>query len=180
MNFVIGGLEPPYIKDSSDYLVCLENVKSKAEIERWDWENTILFTIDVKALYPSVKFGHMRKALTHAFSQYTLWPEEMKNIIVDLTIYTLENQQIRWNSKFYLLSQGLPTGAKHSVPLANIFLSFIMLEGLKNSELKNMFNSRVKLCKRFIDDCTGIFQGSISEFTCFFLRCYKVPSKNMI
>ena len=92
----------------------------------------------------------------------------MKNIIVDLTIYTLENQQIRWNSKFYLLSQGLPTGAKHSVPLANIFLSFIMLEGLKNSELKNMFNSRVKLWKRFIDDCTGIFQGSISEFTCFF------------
>ena len=32
-------------------------------------------------------------------------------------MYTLEHQQIQWNGQFYKLNQGIPTGAKHCVPL---------------------------------------------------------------
>ena len=95
--------------------------------------------------------------------------DSIKSIIVDLVLYTLENQQIVWGGKYYLLNQGLATGAKHSVPLANILLTFILLESLKNNaNLNRIFVSKVKLWKRFIDDCTGIFVGSINDFVEFF------------
>ena len=67
-----------------------------------------------------------------------------------------------------MLSQGLPTGAKHSVPLANILLSFIMHQAFENPYFKAVYDSKVKLWKRFIDDCTGIFLGSIEQFNDFF------------
>ena len=159
-----------YLKDSNDFLICIDDTKTVAKAQHWAWDNHVLFTIDVKALYPSVKFVHLQKALMHAFTKCTVWPNEIKDTLIDMIIYTLENQQIRWDSKFYLLRQGLPTGAKHSVPLANMFLTFIMLEALEDSVLNNIFNTKakVKLWKRFIDDGTGIFEGDITEFYDFF------------
>ena len=158
-----------YIKDTNDYLLSIEEMKAKAKAEKLNLNNVILFTIDVKALYPSVKFEHLRSAVSNAIDACTLWSEHIKSVIVDLVLYTLENQQIFWGGKFYLLNQGLATGAKHSVPLANILLTFILLESLKNNaHLNSIFESRVKLWKRFIDDGTGIFEGSISEFVEFF------------
>ena len=156
-----------YIKDSGDFLRSLEVLKTSAK--QWDWEDTIIFTIDVKALYPSVKFEHLRKALNHVFDSYTTWSDAIRETLVDLILYTLENQQIRWDGKFYMLNQGLPTGAKHSVPLANIFMSFIVLEALRSCpELDTLFASKVKLWKRFIDDGVGVFLGNITEFYNFF------------
>ena len=63
----------------------------------------------------------------------------------------------------------MATGAKHAVPLANILLSFIMIDMKNNnSELGNLFDSSVKLWKRFIDDGVGVFKGSIDDFLSFF------------
>ena len=45
-------------------------------------------------------------------------------ILVGIIIYTLENQQVIWNEHYHILNQGIPTGAKHCVPLANTFLIF--------------------------------------------------------
>ena len=48
-----------------------------------------------------------------------------------------------------MLNQGIPTGAKHSVPLANILLTFIMLEALlNNAQFSTSFNSHILLWKR--------------------------------
>ena len=63
------------------------------------------------------------------------------------------------------LKQGIATGAKHAVPLANILLSFIMIDMLNNNPL---FDSDIKLWKRFIDDGVGVFNGSINDFLGFF------------
>ena len=158
-----------YIKDSSDYLINLENIKTVASCENWDWEETVLFTVDVQALYPSVKFEHLVKALHQVLNTCTIWCQKIKDIIVNLILYTLQHQQIYWDGKYYMLNKGLPTGAKHSVPLSNILLTFILLDSLNtNSNLNNIFSSQVKLWKRFIDDGTGIFKGKIEEFLNFF------------
>ena len=155
-----------YIKDTNDYLLSIEDIKLKSIAENWHWKNIILFTIDVKALYPSVRFVHLRNALFEAMSSCTSWSGQIKSTVVDLVLYTLEHQQIFWGGKYYLLNKGLPTGAKHAVPLANILLTFILLESLKtNASLSNLFSSKVKLWKRFIDDGFGIFQGTIDEFS---------------
>ena len=75
-------------------------------------------------------------------------------------MYTLKDQQLFWNQSYYILNKGTPTGGKHCVPLANIFLSYIIKSLFRENEnFKNEFKSAVKLWKRYIDDCGGVFIG---------------------
>ena len=73
-----------------------------------------------------------------------------------------------------MINQGIPTGGKHSVPIANIFLTFIFLELMEvNSDFNNDFNTVIKLWKRYIDDGLGIFNGDIHEFLSWFKKVQK-------
>ena len=158
-----------YIKDTSDFLIEIEKLKEKASSENWNWDHYLLFTIDVKSLYPSVKFEHLRTALCHCFEKCTQWSQKVKTPLVDLIIYTLQHQQVFWNQKYYMLDQGIPTGGKHSVPLANILLCFILVHALNNDvQFSRQFKSYIYLWKRFIDDCSGIYKGTIVEFLHWF------------
>ncbi len=86
-------------------------------------------------------------------------------------MFTLQHQQISWNGQFYLLNQGIPTGAKHCVPLANIFLTFIVKELLdKDRAFKLAFEANVKIWKRFIDDCFGLYLGRVKQFQKFYTK----------
>ena len=144
-------------------------IRVLSQNENWDWENVTIFTIDVKALYTSIKFEFMKKALLKCFQDCTTWSSDVISILIEIIMYTLNNQQIIWNNQYHMLSQGVPTGAKHSVPLANILLTFIILELLNSdNNFKSKFDAFVKLWKRFIDDCGGIFLGNIGSFLHFF------------
>ena len=93
-------------------------------------------------------------------------------------MYTLENQQIFWNESYYMLNQGIPTGGKHCVPLANIFLSFILIELMENDNMfNNDFNNNLKIWKRFIDDCLGMFMGREKKFKKFYNKIVKQYAK---
>ena len=158
-----------YIKDSTDYLIHIENIKKVAKEENWDWDDFILFNVDVKALYPSVKFTVLEKALHNAFDTCTGWDEHSKSVLVELIIYTLKNQQLMWEGKYYLLKQGIATGAKHAVPLANILMTFVVKDMLLNNQtMKLLFESRIMLWRRFIDDGTGVYKGTIGDFWDFY------------
>ena len=86
-----------------------------------------------------------------------------------------------WNGDYYILKQGIATGTKHAVPLANILLSCIVIDMKNNnSELGNLFDSSVKLWKRFIDDGVGVFKGSIDDFLSFFFDYFKSHFVNLI
>ena len=85
---------------------------------------------------------------------------EVKSILLDIIIYTLENQQVLWNGTYYMLDKGMPTGGKHCVPLANILLSYILKKLLKtDNTFRIQFKDRMKLWKRYIDDAGGVFLG---------------------
>ena len=89
--------------------------------------------------------------------------------MIQLIVYTLKNQQIYWNKAYYDLNQGIPTGGKHSVPIANILLSFIFLHSLDtDSDFKCLYEERIKLWVRFIDDGSGIYHGNIDDFLFWF------------
>ena len=157
-----------YTKDSNDILIDFLNINHTAENESWDFSDITLFGIDVQALYPSVKFQYLKLALNDCFDKCTNWSPCVKSILIDLIMYTLENQQIFWNKKYYILDKGIPTGGKHCVPLANILLTYILLDLLRtNAEFRTQFESKVKLWKRYIDDCGGVFLGS-KDFQQFF------------
>ena len=52
-----------YTKDTNNFLMEVERVKMDAAAENWNWDYFILFSIDVKALYPQVKFEHLLNGL---------------------------------------------------------------------------------------------------------------------
>ena len=81
----------------------------------------------------------------------------------------MKRQQVYWNGAYYLLNKCIPTGSKHAVLLANIFLTPILLDALSTSDdLQRFFDAHIKLWKRFIDDFSGLFHGTITEFLSFF------------
>ena len=154
-----------YTKDTSTILECIQDTNDKIIQEHWDLNKAILFSIDVKALYPSVKLEYLKKALTESFKEWTDWSHTNITILVNIIMYTLENQQIYWNGDFYKLNQGIPTGAKHCVPLANILLTFIIRELMKEDEMfASMVKENIKIWKRFIDDVLGMFLGRERAF----------------
>ena len=160
-----------YTKDSNCVLEEIESLNEKITNEHWDLNKATLFAVDVKALYPSVNLQFLRTALTSSFKKWTDWNDTIITILVKIIMYTLEHQQISWNGQLYLLNQGIPTGAKHCVPLANIFLSFIIRELLDNDEMfKNVFKSNLKIWKRFIDDIFGLFMGRTKMFEKFYMK----------
>ena len=128
----------------------------------------ILFGIDVQALYPSVVFEYLELAIIDCFDTCTNWPIEVKSLLLEIIMYSLENQQILWEDKYHILDKGIPTGGKHCVLLANIFLSYILKDLLKkNASFRLQFELKMKLWKRYIDDCGGVFVGR-NEFESFF------------
>ena len=163
-----------YTKDTSSILNNIDKLNQTIDKKHWDLSSMTLFSIDVKALYPSVKFNHLKKALVSTFQNWTEWSIGIIPILTKLIMYTLENQQITWNNEYYLLNQGIPTGGKHSVPLANILLSFMMRDLLDNDQVFNkIFHNNLKLWNRFVDDCVGVFMGSQKIFKKFFGKLKK-------
>ena len=157
-----------YTKDSTDILRDFSNLNHVAEDEAWNFDDLVLFGIDVQALYPSIKFEYLELAICNCLDTCTNWSIQVKAVLLYIIIYTLENQQILWDGKYYLLDQGIPTGGKHCVPLANIFLSYILRDLLKNNQTFRVeFETKMKLWKRYIDDCGGAFLGRV-EFGYFF------------
>ena len=78
-----------YLKDSSMLLECLESVKNRHR----SFDDFVLFSVDVKALYPSVRLDLLREALLSCFAYETDWEPAVREILADLILYTLENQQ---------------------------------------------------------------------------------------
>ena len=158
-----------YIKDSTDFLIELEDIRRQSTLEKWNWSLLTIFTIDVKALYPSIKFDHLSKALVDCFVVCTDWSDIIIETLVELILYTLQNQQILWNGHYYMFNQGLITGGKHSVPIANILLSYILLNKLRSDrDFNEMFQNNLCIWKRFVDDGSGIIKGGIEAFMHFF------------
>ena len=151
-----------YIKDSTDMLQHIETTKNLGNI---NWDDVVLFTIDVKALYPSIKFPYLFDSLKDCFKRCTKWNNHQIATLLELIFYTLQHQQLMWDKKIYTLKQGLLTGGKHSVPLANVFLTYILKELLRtNINFNNIFTQVILLWKRFIDDVGGLSKGNIHVF----------------
>ena len=73
-----------------DILIDFDRINQVAELENWDFSDIILVGIDVQALYPSVVFEYLKLALNDCFDKCTEWSQDVKLILVNLIVYTLE------------------------------------------------------------------------------------------
>ena len=89
-----------YTKDTNNVLTEVERVNMDAAADNWNWDEFVLFSIDAKALYPSVKFEQLTSALYHCFNTCTEWTKSNQDLLIKLILYTLKNQQMFWSGKY--------------------------------------------------------------------------------
>ena len=136
-----------YCKDSKSYLEAIHRWKGTPEAQIA--EDLFLVAADVQTLYPSIKREHVRSGIDHALTTCTDYNETIRQTLVELTMFCLENVVVQNGSKFYHQSQGIITGDNNSVSIANITLHYILLP------TADILNKAV-IFKRYIDDIMWI------------------------
>ena len=153
-----------YIRDTDDFISQIEewNMTTLATPRR-DREKFHLFTLDVKALYPSIRPDLAQLALADALEQDNSLSEKMKKALVEMTKLLFDNSYITCKGKCYKLTEGIPTGGCNSRQNADSFLHWL-LEYVKGDVSNWRF---IKQLKRFIDDIFGIWKGTERQFFSF-------------
>ena len=123
-------------------------------------------TLDVDALYPSIRSDLALEALEDALHMATHFSKEQIEMILSLAKICIENAVAHYRGTWYCSVLGLPTGGPESGSIANIVVYFVMEKKLLNHPDISFLN---KLCnrKRFLDDVWFGWLGTSRQFSSF-------------
>ena len=123
-------------------------------------------SLDVDALYPSIRRDLLALALEDALRTCSELGEEEIQAVLDLTKICLENSTIHYRGKWFLSLDGVPTGGNESKNLANIFVRWMIDKVLfKIPEILELYKGEDR--KRFLDDIFIKWFGTEEEFNSF-------------
>ena len=150
-----------FILDTGDLI---ENMKQLNQSRVLENENVNLFTLDVEKLYPSIKPDVALQAIRDTFSADTTTDRKTKAVLESFVKMSFEHSYVSYKNECYKSKVGIPTGGSLSRQIADIVLHWIMFRKMtpKLSEIQ-----AIRLWKRFIDDCIGIWRGSRRSFDIF-------------
>ena len=119
---------PSYIKDTTDFLQKISNIKPQP--------NSFLITLDVESLYTNINNVSGLKAVEEAFKKnpVTKRPDEE---IIQLLSHSLKYNDFVFNNQYYLQTVGTAMGKKVTPNYGNIFLAKWENEALKKNVLNN-------------------------------------------
>ena len=123
-----------------------------------------LFTLDVKALYPSIDLNLLPNAVESALDLVTDFPVERKNFIVQAVKFSIGNGVTHYRGSWFQSILGIPTGASDSVSLANIYMKWVLTQFFANNPI---FKQLIVSLVRFIDDLFGGWLGTTRQFANF-------------
>ena len=144
---------PSYIRDTSDFLVKLRALGPIPP-------GSILCTIDVTALYPSIPHTDGLANLETALKENSV-PEETISGICEMTELVLKRNVFEFNSEFFIQTSGTAIGTKLAPSYANLFLSIF------ERNLLNQCAVKPSIWLRFIDDVFMIWtegEDKLKEF----------------
>ena len=144
-----------FTRDSSHYLQSLIEWKQRVLTNEMDPTKIHLIAGDIQSLYPSCSRDLVKKALQQALRQSS-YSEKMQELIIDLTMFCMENVLTQFGDSFYSQKQGIITGDNDSVSIANIAMRYVMLSAQQALQF-------CELAKRFIDDIMLIYFGTLQE-----------------
>ena len=142
-----------YIKDTSDFLRQIKDLVLD--------EKDLLFTMDVKALYPSMRQDIVRQSVDAALEEDTTLAPNIKSGMMTSIDFCLQNSTLEYRGEFFKAIKGVPTGGSISRPLADTFLKYLKIFLKQNIEDWDLV---IKLWKRYIDDIFGLWAGTVTEF----------------
>ena len=109
------------IKDSTDFLVELQKLEQSGASKSMKYVGTL----DVNALYPSIRVDLAIRALHDALTSVTRYSPVQVQVILDLMKLCLENSVVHYRGGWYRSKKGIPTGGPESSGIANIVVFFV-------------------------------------------------------
>ena len=148
---------------------CKDLVKDSTETLRWledvgklSLTNLNSFSWDFSALYDNLSPEFVMEALSFAISELRPdWSDDFIEWLLDLVSLSLDSCFGRHGDLWYRNKSGIATGGSLSVSLANIAVYYALRCAIFDSD--NAPDQLLGL-KRFVDDLTGLWVGSRSEF----------------
>eukprot|EP00116_Pleurobrachia_bachei_P000624 sb/3460886/ len=123
--------------------------------------NTRVFTLDVQALYPSIRKDLALTALDHALSNLRS-RDDKAGAVKRFVKCILEETFVTFREVVYTTVEGIPTGNCISRQLADIFLHWLLFV-----ECPRLIPREALMWRRFIDDVFGIWRGSERQLANF-------------
>lgn len=116
-----------------------------------------LFSMDIKAMFPSIKRNYVIKCVTEMLNDDT----EEKKWIIELLEWVLENAYCRDEENIYRINEGLPIGSKLSPVLAEIVVR------KWEERAKEEGGRNLDLWCHYVDDILGNWRGTVRELKIF-------------
>ena len=140
-----------YLVDNKDFLNRVDNNKHMLTSS-----GVLLFSIDVKTLYPSIQIPILMEALQDDLDSSSDYSDIRKTCILNIAEFCLNNAAVEFRGEWFKASLGIITGGSASVPFANIFMRFVT---------KDFKSECLLFWVRFIDDVFGSLRGTLRSFT---------------
>ena len=150
-----------FILDTGDLINQFQNINQTGNLKN---ENVHLFTLDVKALYPSIQPELALQAIREVLSRDRTVKRETKTAIAQFIELSFDNSYVVYNNECYKSKVGIPTGGSLSRQIADIFLHWILFH--KMTPKLNIIQM-IRFWRRFIDDCVGVWRGTKRSFETF-------------
>ena len=113
-------------------------------------------------------------AIKEAFKEDEATDNNMKMACVELIKFSFEQSYVSYKDETFSSKIGIPTGGSLSRQIADIFLHWLLFEKI----IPNLNNiEAIRLFKRFIDDCIGIWRGTKRSFDSFVTQLNKEAAK---
>ena len=110
------------VKDSTCFLADLKKLEDAACLRNIN----LIGTLDVEALYPSIKTEYVQDAIKHALQTCSKYSHDQINMIVELVNISINNAVIHYRGSWYAPVQGIPTGGCDSGSIANIYVKWCL------------------------------------------------------
>ena len=123
----------------------------------------------MQGLYPNLCRELIKASLFNALEKCTNYTKEVSQVLIDLTMFCLENIVVQNGNTFYTQSKGIITGDNNSVSIANIALHHVILPIATTVKTSKLF-------RRYIDDI--VFLSETKETTDHIKNQLKCAFKN--
>ncbi|XP_052236160.1 uncharacterized protein LOC127847949 [Dreissena polymorpha] len=123
-------------------------------------DGTIIFCLDVKALYPSVPREEARAAVFEALNR-RVQPEVPTNDMITMMDTVLNNNTISFNGDHYMQNEGTAIGSHLGMNYASTYM------GAWETELFSKSNKHPIAYFRFVDDVWGLWTHGLGALKTF-------------
>lgn len=123
----------------------------------------LIFTFDFEALYDSITPKLVEEAICQAMKDHRdEWGPDFRDWLIDLVKLSMQSAVGVYQNTWFKPKNGIPTGGSLRVQMADIAVYYALSRSLY--KLNDALMKNIEDIKRFIDDGTGMFNGSDKEF----------------